>query len=213
MLGAPVPRSAAFDVPVARVWGHGGRGRLQAAPPGGFPAFSSCERPLPRVSRGVRGSLRRHLRRLASRGARSGRQVPRMRRARARFCPRALRRVYARVPPRLLVHGTLLLPELPRQTIGALDAVAGGVAPRAGCPAPPGGAHDPQAAPRVVPVPPVPPRRSRPRRGAHGDRRHAYAHGRAHARGGDRGLHPDARVARQLAPAHSYDCDRRRLPA
>ena len=45
---------------------------------------------------------------------------------------------------------------------GALDAVAGGLAPRGRGAAPPGGAHDPQAPPHVVSLPPHAPRRSRP---------------------------------------------------
>ena len=84
--------------------------------------------------------------------------------------------------------------------------MAGGVAPPAGRPARPCRAHDPEAPPRLVPLPPLPPRRSRPRRSAHAHRSGAGAHRGAHALGGDRGLHPDARGTRSRGLSSNAAC-------
>ena len=68
---------------------------------------------------------------------------------------RAMCSVYARVSARVLVQGGLLLSEVPRQALRALDTVARGLAPHAGRPAPPSGAHDPEAAPLAASLSPV----------------------------------------------------------
>ena len=72
----------------------------------------------------------------------------------------------------------LLLPKLPRQAAGALDAVAGHDTPRARA-APAGGAHHPQAAARRLPLSPPPARRDRPRRRPHRHGRYSHADRRA----------------------------------
>ena len=107
---------------------------------------------------------------------------------------------HARISARVLLQVSLFLPQLPRQAAGDLDAVAGHHAPRARA-APTGGAHDPQAAARLLSIPSSPARRDRARRRPHRHRRHPDADRRARARGGHRRLLADARLARQLASA------------
>ena len=99
-------------------------------------------------------------------GAPPGRgQVPRRRHPRARVCAHPLRRRRPRVPARVFVHVSIRLPQRPREAARDLGAVARHHAPRARA-APASGPHDPEAAPRVLPVSPSAARRDRPRRRA-----------------------------------------------
>ena len=138
------------------------------------------------------------------------REVPRLRRPGARLRPHPLRRLHARIPTGLLRQVSLLLPELPRQAPGDLDAVAGHHAPRSRT-ASAGGTHDPQAAARVLSLSQTLARRDRPHRRPHRHCRHPHADRRARARRGHRRL-PDAWLARQLASASAPPRHRRRLP-
>ena len=122
----------------------------------------------------LRRSLRARVRPVAARRRAGGGQVPRLWRARARLRPHPLRCLHARVFARILLQVSLRLSQLPRQAPRDLDAVAGHHAPRARA-APAGGAHYPDAAPRLLSVPAPPARRDRPRRRPHRHRRHSHA--------------------------------------
>ncbi len=106
----------------------------------------------------------------------------------------SLRRLCPRVPARVLLQESILLSELPRQAPRRLDAVAGHHAPGARA-APAGGAHDPEAAARVLPVSPPPARRDRARR--HPDGHHGDPHAHRRARGS---RSASSRVCRRTAP-------------
>jgi len=161
MLGAPVSRSA---------YGRGGAGcagRLQAPTPQGLAVVPVGVGSPARPANGLRGPLRPRVRPVASRRGAGGRQVPRVRGSRARLRADPLRRLCPRIPVGLLLQVPVLLPELSRQALGDLDAVAGHHTARTRA-ASASRPHDPETTARLLFVSSPPPRRDRPRGRPHG---------------------------------------------